>query len=161
MKLNHFDELKEGAIQLIKVLLDVKFGLQDSFCDSADLKASWEHSLMETPLTFFATLFRIPKHELFQSSTDDLEDPLLAQEAEEVDQRDAEQDQLAKNNKPGLLVITMYTTSLFIPNTCLLLHGGKQITPLCMMLGHTIYGRDHGKGLITVQDWFLCKLPDC
>ncbi len=32
------------------------------------------------------TLLRIPKHKLFQSNTDDLEDVLQAQEAEEVDQ---------------------------------------------------------------------------
>ena len=49
---------------------------------------------MSTPLlTFFATHFRIPKHKLFQSSTDDLEDVFQAQEAEDADQQDEEQDQ--------------------------------------------------------------------
>ena len=60
------------------------FGLQDSFCDSTDLKASWERTMMPAPLlTFLAALFKVPKHKHFRSSVKDLEDLLQHLEDEE------------------------------------------------------------------------------
>lgn len=37
--LKYLDKIKEAAIQLKKLLLDVNFGLQESYCHNADLKA--------------------------------------------------------------------------------------------------------------------------
>lgn len=52
--------------------MDVDFDLQDSICDSTDLKASWEGTSMPAPLlTFLATLFKIPKHKHFRNSIKD------------------------------------------------------------------------------------------
>jgi len=64
--------------------MEVDFGLQDSFCDSTDLKASWERTMMPAPLfTFLAALFKVPKHKLFRSSVRDLEELLQPLEDEE------------------------------------------------------------------------------
>ena len=108
------------------------------------LKASWESTLVPTPfLTFYAILFRIPKHKLFQSSTDDLED-LQAQEAHEVDQQDAEQDQSDKEQQTWTISDHKSTQLHCLFQTLVyMLLSGKQITPLHIMLGHTIHGMDH------------------
>ena len=41
VKLKNQDILKEAASQIREALLNVDFGLQDSFCDSNDLRESW------------------------------------------------------------------------------------------------------------------------
>lgn len=68
IKLKNQDIMREAGTKLREALLDVDFGLQDSFCDSADLKASWEKTMMPAPLlTFLGALFKVPKHKLFKS----------------------------------------------------------------------------------------------
>jgi len=53
--------MREAGTQLRKVLKGVDFGLQDSFCDSTDLKSSWEGTIMPAPLlAFLAALFKVP-----------------------------------------------------------------------------------------------------
>ena len=42
VKLKNLDIMREAGIKLTETLLNVDFRLQDSFCDSTDLKASWE-----------------------------------------------------------------------------------------------------------------------
>ena len=43
--------MREAGIKLRETLLNVDFELQDSFCDSTDLKASGETTMMPAPLT--------------------------------------------------------------------------------------------------------------
>ena len=77
IKLTNQDVMREAGAKLREALIDVDFGLQDSFCDSTDLKASWERTMMPAPLlTFLSALFKVPKHKLFQSSVRNLEDLL-------------------------------------------------------------------------------------
>lgn len=91
IKLKNQDIMREAGTQLRKVLKDVDFGLQDSFCDSTDLKSSWEGTIMPAPLrTFLAALFKVPKYKLFKSSAHDLEEllqPLKDEEDEPAEEQ--------------------------------------------------------------------------
>ena len=83
IKLKNQDIMQEAGTQLRKVLKDVDFGLQDSFCDSTDLKSSWERTRIPGPLlTFLSALFKVPKYKLFQSSAHDIEELLQPLEDE-------------------------------------------------------------------------------
>ena len=75
VKLQNLDSIKEAASALRKTMMDTDFGLQDSFCDSADLKEAWENNIMTAPLvTFFSILFNIPRYKLYRSSTNVLDE---------------------------------------------------------------------------------------
>ena len=75
IKLKNQNILREAGIQLREALLNVDFGLQDSFCDSTDLKESWENSKMPSPLlTFFSALFNTPKHKLFYTNEAEIDE---------------------------------------------------------------------------------------
>ena len=75
LKIRNQNIMQECGKTLRHILMKVDFGLQDSFCDSADLRASWENTLMPPPLTtFLAALFNVPAYKLFQSNSKDLED---------------------------------------------------------------------------------------
>ena len=66
-KLKNLDQIGEAAGQLRQVMLDVDFGLDDRFCDAADLKRSWEETSMPDDwMYFFANLFKIPKAALMK-----------------------------------------------------------------------------------------------
>ena len=61
--------------------------LQDTFCDRTALKASRERTMMPVPLlTFLAALCQVPKHKLFRSKVQDLEELLQPLENEEYKQ---------------------------------------------------------------------------
>ena len=73
MKIKNQNIVEEAGKMIPKELLATKFGLRDSFGDEADLKNSWENVLKpDCLLTFFASLFKIPKSKLFKQSIDDL-----------------------------------------------------------------------------------------
>ena len=119
MKLKNRDKIKAAALQLRKLLIDVDFGLQDSFCDSADLKASWENTLMPAHLlTSFSTLFEIPKHKLFHSSPRNLEYLFQAPEDIEADQQVRDEHSEEEQQK-WIQEQKNHAASLSLPNDCL------------------------------------------
>ena len=53
IKLKNQNVMKEAGTCMREALMEVDFGLQDSFCDIADLKASWERTMMPAPVLTF------------------------------------------------------------------------------------------------------------
>ena len=106
IKLKNQDIMRGAGTKLREALIDVDFGLQDSFCDSTDLKASWEKTMMPAPvLTFLAALFKVPKHKLFQSRASDLEDllpPLQDNENQLVEELLPQQQQPTDGEPPQM-----------------------------------------------------------
>ena len=52
--LQNIDVAKTAAIEITKSLLDVNFGLENSFCDAHQLKQSWkETKILQVFLSFF------------------------------------------------------------------------------------------------------------
>lgn len=167
IKLRNQNIMREAGAKLREVLLDVDFGLQDSFCDSTDLKDSWESTVMPAPLlTFLSALYKIPQHKLYRSSVAELEDLLEPPEEEEDVTKD---DQLpqpppsaseqAPPQQPAVSTDHGETTKINHKATqlhCLFqmlvytIHNGIKRTPLHLMLGHSIYARDRSKSLLTV-----------
>ncbi|KAH3840204.1 hypothetical protein DPMN_113649 [Dreissena polymorpha] len=83
VKLKNQNIMQEACVQLRNVFKDVYFGLQDSFCDSTDLKSSWEITSMPgPPLTLLSALFKVPKYTIFQSSVHDIKELLQSLEDE-------------------------------------------------------------------------------
>ena len=63
--LRSLNNIKSGALDIRRALLDVDFGLNDKFCDADELKDSWKNiQVPEVLLSFFATLFNIKKMSL-------------------------------------------------------------------------------------------------
>lgn len=157
IKLKNQDSMKEAGTKLRESLMDVDFGLQDSFCDSTDLKASWERTMMPAPLlTFLSALFKVPKHKLFRSSVKDLEeliDPLEDEEGEPPDenQQYPTQEEQPPEEEQENWVIDHKSTQLHCLFQILVynIHNGAKKTPLHMMLGHALYARDRSKSLLT------------
>lgn len=167
IKLRNQNIMREAGAKLREVLLDVDFGLQDSFCDSTDLKDSWESTVMPAPLlTFLSALYKIPQHKLYRSSVAELEDLLEPPEEEEDVTKD---DQLpqpppsaseqAPPQQPAVSTDHGETTKRNHKATqlhCLFqmlvytIHNGVKRTPLHLMLGHSLYARDRSKSLLTV-----------
>ncbi|KAL8619946.1 hypothetical protein ACOMHN_015228 [Nucella lapillus] len=153
VKLKNQDIMIEAGTKLRETLVDVDFGLQDSFCDSTDLKASWEKTMMPEPLLyFFAALFKVPKHKLFQSSETELDEliqPLESEEDEPVEQ--LPQQQQPTHEQQENWVRDHRSTQLHCLFQIILynLHSGRKHTPLHLMLGHALYARDRSKSLMT------------
>ena len=62
IKLNNQDIMREEGTKLRESLMSIDFGLQDSLCDSADLKALWERIMMPLPVqTFLSAVSKVPK----------------------------------------------------------------------------------------------------
>ena len=85
VKLKNQDILKEAASQIREALLKVDFGLQDSFCDSNDLRESWETTpIPDCLLTFYSVLYSVPKYKLFSTAARDLDElvnPILEEDS--------------------------------------------------------------------------------
>ena len=67
--------MREAGLQLAKDFDEVDFGLEDSFCDSTELKESWERT--KTPdswLTLCAAFCNYPKYKLFKSKAQEFTD---------------------------------------------------------------------------------------
>ena len=89
VKLKNQDIMREAGLQLRKDLKEVDFGLEDSFCDSTDLKDSWERTRMpDSMLTFFSALYSIPKHKLFRSNAKEFSDMINVDVEEDGDEND-------------------------------------------------------------------------
>ena len=50
IKLKNQNIMREAGTKLTEALMDVDFGLKDKFCDSADLKESWQSTMMPAPV---------------------------------------------------------------------------------------------------------------
>ena len=70
------------------ILMDVDFGLQVSFCDSADLRAALEDTLMPPLLLHLAALFNVPAYKLQSNSKDDDIEDLLNGDEDANDEDD-------------------------------------------------------------------------
>ncbi len=159
-KLKNQDIMKDAGRMLREALMDIDFGLQDSFCDSNDLKASWERVMMPAPLlTLLSALFKVPKYKLFQNSVSDLDD-LFQTLGDENNIQPAEgqvlHEQDNQEEQPRNEQETWVRDHKSIQLHCLFqmlvynMHSGLKPTPLHMMLGHALYARDRCKSLITV-----------
>ena len=130
-----------------------------------DLKASWEGTMMPAPLlTFLASLFKIPKHKLFKSSIEDLEELIQPLEDEDItsegkfsqeqqfSQDDLPSDQQQPSQEQDIWARDHNSTQVHCLFQMLVynIHRGKKKTPLHMMLGHALYARDRSKSLLTV-----------
>lgn len=160
IKLKNQDIMREAGTKLREALMDVDFGLQDSFCDSNDLKASWKRTMMPAPLlTFLAVLFKVPKHKLFRSSARDLEEllqPLEDEEDQPAEEQLPQQQQPTQREQPPQeqqenWVRDHKSTQLHCLFQMLVynIHGGVKRTPLHMMLGHALYARDRSRSILT------------
>ena len=165
-KLKNQDIMREAGLQLRKDLKVVDFGLEDSFCDSNDLKESWERTRMpDSMLTFFSALYNIPKHKLFRSKAKEFSDMINVGEEYEsgFDKEHDENDGTDYRNSPvqeepvekkehDTWVSNIQSTRLH----CLFqimhynLTGGKQKVPMHMMLAHNVYARDRSKIILTI-----------
>ena len=136
--------MKEAGTKLRETLLDIDFGLQDSFCDSTDLKASWERTMIPAPfLSFLAALFHIPKYKLFRSKATDLDELIQTLDNNEdlltdadVSQQQEQEENWATHHKSTQLHCLFQVMAYNI-------HSGLKRTPLHMMLGHALYARDN------------------
>ena len=70
-RIQNFNRAKQVGELIRKKLLEVDFGLEDKFCDSADLKDAWENTRMpETLIEFFSGLLNVSKSDLINTSDD-------------------------------------------------------------------------------------------
>jgi hypothetical protein len=165
IKLKNQDIMREAGTKLREALMDVDFGLQDSFCDSTDLKTSWERTMMPAFLvTFLGALFKVPNSRLFRSSVEELEDLLQPLDVEENDQVEEDISQQQKptqeeqhSDQPKQVPQETWvrhhkSTQLHCLFQMLVfnIHNGMKKTPLHLMLGHSIYARDRSRSLLTV-----------
>lgn len=68
-KIKNQNIMVEARKKIREELKSIDFGLQDSFCDETNLKSSWENvSMPDCLLSFFASLFNIPKSKLFKQN---------------------------------------------------------------------------------------------
>ena len=95
-RIEHFERSKQVGQMIRKKLLEVDFGLTDKFCDSANLKDSWENTRMpETLIEFFSGLLNMSKADLVRasgmdSSTQEFQDALLNKCADNEDEESSE-----------------------------------------------------------------------
>ena len=125
--------------------------LQDSFCDSTDLKASWERTMMPLPLLMFlAALFQVPKHMLSRMKVRELgklfqplenDEYLPNQPAHEEQPLQEQENRMRDHNstQPHCLF------QMIVYN----IHSGVNKTPLHMMPGHALYAIDINKSVLT------------
>ena len=91
IKIKNQNLFREAGLQMAKDFDNVDFGLQDTFCDAADLLDSWKKT--KTPdswITFCSALCSHPKHKLFQSKARDFSDMMNDMTHEEGDIEDDE-----------------------------------------------------------------------
>lgn len=147
---NVYSECGKGMREDIKQQVD--FNLEDSFCDSNDLKESWERTRMpDSMLTFFSALFDIPKHKLFKMSTKNLNEFInavlndwITGDAGRMDEENAdEKEETWIRDHKSIQLFCLFQIMYYI-----LFHGRRR-TPLHILIGHSMYARDRSKTLMT------------
>ena len=138
--LRNLNVIKEAAITIRKSLLEVNFGLDDSFCDAQQLKQSWRETKIPSSLvTFFSALFNISSTKLMKSETSPEIDNDVLDNPEDEDEDNTEiSDSLLMTKAKSLFQILHYHVS-----------GGRQKTPVHVMNAHAIYERCRSRELIT------------
>ena len=146
-KIQNYNSAKNIGIELRNKLLEVDFGLGDSFCDSNDLNESWLSTHMpEALIEFFAGFLNMKKVDLMKQNEN------VFQESDEDDE-EIEDITYDENNsliedkiasKPKQIIAQSLFQTLFYS-----VHRGKEKSPLHVMLAHLIYDKTKSKTLIT------------
>ena len=168
VKLKNQNLMREAGLQLAKDFDEVDFGLEDSFCDSTELKESWERT--RTPdswLTLCAAFCDYPKYKLFKSRAQEFTDMLNDDEVYESDtdndvndeenegpekEAPCQQEEHMKDEGYSTMIRDMMSIRihcLFQMMYYLRTKGRKKV-PMHMMVGHNVYARDRSKTILTI-----------
>ena len=128
--------MREPGTQLRNALSDVDFGLQDSFCDNADLRASWEKQqcprlllIFYPPFLIFQNRSYFAARQMILQQSENEDDISTADASQSVDTPDVETPQLCGRDNKSIL-------NWLFQILCYNLNNGVMRTPLHMMLGH-------------------------
>lgn len=139
-KIFFMDPIKEAASTIRESLLSTNFNLNDSFCDASDLKTSWEQTAMpESLLKFFAELFNFDECDFYKEPGGP---EIFYNNADELDEDDSSTRSISQGRIRKI-------TSLY-QTICYILHGGKEKTPLQVMLGMVTHNTCKSAALITI-----------
>ena len=159
--------MREAGLQLAKDFDEVDFGLEDSFCDSTELKESWERT--KTPdswLTLCAAFCNYPKYKLFKSKAqeftdmmndegydNDSDDDVNGEENEDSEKEETyQQEEHIEDEEYN----TWVRDKMSIRIHCMLQimyylrTKGRKKVPMHMMVGHNVYARDRSKTILTI-----------
>jgi hypothetical protein len=126
-------------------LRTVDFGLDDSFCDEADLHDAMKTKLPEEVITFLANLLNIPKSK-FMSETENCGSTSGSEEEDEengINNDDLLVGSSSIYNKKLLKANSLFQTMYYMIN------NGRKKSPLQVMVGHTVYDKCKSRELIT------------
>jgi hypothetical protein len=143
VKVKNLDILRQSGILLRGLIQKVDFGLGDKFCDSEEIKESWEKTQMSDGLlTFFSSLFNIPKARMGKIQAimqDHEEDEYLNDDNEAIDEEETDKSVKALHSKLHCLfqIMTYHV------------HNGRQKTPMHAMVGQSVYSKTRSRVLIT------------
>jgi len=114
--------------------LDLNFDLQDKFCDSVDLKDSWENMQIPDELVIFlCTLLNCDRNGLGCTMGDD----------------DTSDDGSSGNGSDSPKLRQLKSVFQVL---CFIVHSGRRKTPLHLMRGEGIHAACKSKTLITSQN---------
>ena len=173
VKIKNQNLMQEAGRQLAKDFDDIGFGLEDSFCDSEDLRAAWEKT--RTPdswITLLSSFLDYPKYKLFKSKAQEFND-LLNDEGygsdedegkdDDSDVEDDNTDEIHQSDQgvlyeqeeedescPWLRDIMSIRIHCLFQMMYNLKTRGRKPVPMHMMVGHNIYARDRSKTILTI-----------
>ena len=144
-KLQVLNELRSAGKVLRSKLRDMSFGLDDSFCDAEDLRASLRDTRMpESLIEFLGAFLNISKAD-FQNQIE-TDNPF--QSEEDYNEDNAHDDNSTLSESSTIPNKLLKASSLF---QCMfyMVNNGMKKCPYHVMLAHTIYDISKSSGLIT------------
>lgn len=150
------DIMYESGKKFRDALKTVDFKLQDKFCDSNDLKHSWENiDIPDDILKFFSGVFGFNKNSYSECAKKllhkDFEDE--EEEDDEEDTNDAKDEQKFCDYN-ALSVHRCRQIQAIFQTFYYAVHNGRKKTPLHVMLGETVLSTCKSKGLVTILNRF-------
>ena len=136
--------LEDAGTVLKKVIRNVNFDLDNSFCDAEALKSSWPKSSMPDEwLSFYSALHRIPKPKLLKSANcvENDFDEFEVEENTNFPRKDDKPspDLCNARNKAFCDLQILYNR----------IYQGHRKVPLCEMLSHSLYHKTRSKQILT------------
>ena len=144
-KLQVLNELKSVGKFLRGKLKEMSFGLEDSFCDANDLKASVRNTRMpESVMEFLGALLNISKADFvrFQKRVADEELPEYNDDDDDVEDDNTNR----RIPKKILKANSLFQIMFYIVN------NGNKKCPFHVMFAHAIYEICKSRGLITIGE---------
>ena len=150
IKLKNLNVYDECGSNLRKLLMNVTFGLNDSFCDADDLEEAWRKTVMPSEMvSMFSALCKIPKYKLLGSPDRFLDELIAGMNDSETTTNENESTNDEKSD------LATYSERRLIQLHCLfqvmvnIVKNGRESVPLHVMVGQECFSRDRSKTHIT------------